>query len=57
MTEELTFLAKLINQYDVDRVLIVGDHAPPFLFKEERSLFSNETVPAILIQKKGMNQH
>ncbi len=52
MSEELSYLAALINKYDVDRVIIVGDHAPPYLFKEERSLFSDHLVPAIIIQKK-----
>ena len=52
MNEELSFLASLITKYDVDRVLIIGDHAPPFIFKEERSLFSPDFVPAIIIEKK-----
>ena len=52
MSEELSFLASLVNKYDVDRILIVGDHAPPYIFKEERSLFADQLVPAIIIQKK-----
>lgn len=51
LTQELKYLADLINKSDVDRVLIIGDHAPPFLFKNERMLFSSTYVPALIIEK------
>ncbi len=53
MTQELATIANLINKSDVDKVLIVGDHAPPYLFKIERDLFYPNTVPAILIEKRN----
>ena len=52
MNQQLSYLAALINKSDVDRVLIIGDHAPPFIFKEERKLFSPNYVPAMIIVKK-----
>jgi len=52
MSQELARLATLINKSDVDKVLIIGDHAPPYLFKVERNMFAPNLVPAILIEKK-----
>jgi hypothetical protein len=52
MNQELASLANLINNSDVDEVLIIGDHATPYLFKVERNMFVPNLVPAILIEKK-----
>lgn len=53
MNQELASLADLINKSDVDKVLIIGDHAPPYLFKVERNMFAPNLVPAILIEKRN----
>jgi len=52
MNQELKYLAALISKNDVDKVLIIGDHAPPFVFNSERDFFSSEYVPALIIEKK-----
>jgi len=52
MNKELISIANLINKSDVDKVLIIGDHAPPYIFKNERNLFATNYVPSILIEKK-----
>lgn len=53
MSQELASIANLINKSDVDKVLIIGDHTPPYLFKVERNLFAPNLVPAILIEKRN----
>ena len=53
MNKELISIANLINKSDVDKVLIIGDHAPPYIFKNERNLFASNYVPAILIEKRS----
>ena len=53
MNQELKSIANLINKSDVDKVLIIGDHAPPYIFKNERNLFATNYVPSILIEKKN----
>jgi transcriptional regulator with XRE-family HTH domain len=53
MNQELISIANLINKSDVDKVLIIGDHAPPYIFKNERNLFATDYVPSILIEKKN----
>jgi hypothetical protein len=52
MKQELNFLAQLIKNGEADRILIIGDHAPPFIFKEERKLYLSNLVPALFIEKK-----
>ncbi|MEI7589348.1 MAG: hypothetical protein WCJ68_07620, partial [Chitinophagia bacterium] len=52
MSKELSNLASLINKSDVDKVLIIGDHPPPFIYKVERNLFLPNIVPAIIIEKR-----
>ena len=52
MNQELISIAILINKTDVDKVLIIGDHAPPYIFKNERNLFATDNVPSILIVKR-----
>ena len=52
MNQELISIAILINKTDVDKVLIIGDHAPPYIFKNERNLFATDYVPSILIVKR-----
>jgi phosphoglycerol transferase MdoB-like AlkP superfamily enzyme len=52
MKQELNYLAALIKNSEADRILIIGDHAPPFLFKEERKLYLPNLVPALFIERK-----
>jgi hypothetical protein len=52
MTQELNSLAQLIKNSDADRILIIGDHSPPFIFKEERKLYIPNLVPALFISRK-----
>ena len=52
MKQELNSLAQLIKNSKADRILIIGDHAPPFIFKEERKLYLPNLVPALFIEKK-----
>jgi hypothetical protein len=53
MKQELATIASLVNKTDIDKVLIIGDHTPPYLFKIERDLFYPNIVPAILIEKRS----
>ena len=53
LNKELISIANLINKSDVDKVLIIGDHAPPYIFKNERNLFATDYVPSILIENKN----
>lgn len=53
MNKELISIANLINKSDVDKVFIIGDHAPPYIFKNERNLFATDYVPSILVEKKN----
>lgn len=48
---ELKCLAQLVNKSNIDRMLIIGDHAPPFLLQKEKNIFSQIHVPAILIER------
>lgn len=52
MSQELKCISELVNKNKIDKILIIGDHAPPFIFKQERKLFSSSLVPVILIEKK-----
>jgi hypothetical protein len=52
MKQELNSLAQLIKNSEADRILIIGDHAPPFIFKEERKLYIPNLVPALFISRK-----
>lgn len=52
MKSQLNFLAEIISKGEADRILIIGDHTPPFLYNEERKLFIPNLVPAIFLEKK-----
>jgi hypothetical protein len=51
--QQFNFLANLLKMYPVDKLLIVGDHPPPFLTESERSHYSSMLVPALIIEKKA----
>lgn len=50
--EQFAYLAVLLKQYPVDKLVIVGDHPPPFLTESERSHYSSKFVPALIIERK-----
>jgi hypothetical protein len=51
--QQFSFLANLLKIYPVDKLIIVGDHPPPFLTESERSYYSFKFVPALIIEKKA----
>lgn len=51
--QQFSFLADLLKKYPVDKLLIVGDHPPPFLTESERRHYSSMFVPALIIEKKA----
>ena len=50
--EQFAYLAVLLKQYPVDKLVIVGDHPPPFLTEFERSHYSSRFVPALIVERK-----
>lgn len=50
--EQFSYLATLLKKYPVDKLVIVGDHPPPFLTESERSHYSSKFVPALIITHK-----
>ncbi len=49
--QHFSFLANLLKKYPVNKLVIVGDHPPPFLTEFERSHYATKYVPALIIQK------
>lgn len=49
--EQLEYLFKLLIINDIDKIIIVGDHSPPFIKSEERAQYSQGLVPALIIEK------
>jgi hypothetical protein len=54
--EQFAYLAVLLKQYPVDKLVIVGDHPPPFLTESERSHYSSRFVPALIIERKPVKK-
>jgi hypothetical protein len=50
--QQFTYLAALLRKYPVNKLVIVGDHPPPFLTESERNHYSSEFVPALIIERK-----
>ena len=50
--EQFAYLTVLLKQYPVDKLVIVGDHPPPFLTESERSHYSSRFVPALIVERK-----
>jgi len=50
--EQFAYLAVLLKKYPVDKLVIVGDHPPPFLTESERSHYSSKFVPALIVERK-----
>ena len=49
---QFSFLANLLKKYPINKLVIVGDHPPPFLTEFERSHYATKYVPALIIQKR-----
>ena len=49
--EQFAYLAVLLKKYPVDKLVIVGDHPPPFLTEFEKSHYSSQFVPALIIER------
>lgn len=49
--EQFTYLAALLKKYPVDKLVIVGDHPPPFLTESDRSHYSSKFVPALIVER------
>ena len=50
--EQFNFIAELLKNYPIDKLVIVGDHPPPFLKNSERAFYSKKYVPAIIISRE-----
>jgi hypothetical protein len=50
--EQFNFIAELLKKYPIDKLVIVGDHPPPFLKNSERAFYSKKYVPAIILSKE-----
>ncbi len=49
--EFLGYLAKNLDKSKWSKVLIVGDHMPPYVRKTDRDFYSDEQVPYLLIEQ------
>lgn len=49
-------LVHKLKNSTIDEVVIVGDHAPPFLTEPERKLYSSDSVPYVVLRKKSRSQ-
>jgi len=47
---QLEDICKLTDAHNIQRVVVVGDHPPPFLQSGERDLYSSKFVPSLDIQ-------
>ena len=52
LQEQLVHLAYLLQKFPINKLVIVGDHPPPFLLMQERNLYQEKLVPALIITKK-----
>jgi hypothetical protein len=51
--QQFSFLANLLKEYPVNKLVIIGDHPPSFLTESEKSNYSSMFVPALIIEKKA----
>jgi hypothetical protein len=54
--EQFAYLAVLLKKYPVDKLVIVGDHPPPFLTGSEKSHYSSQFVPALIVERKTIKK-
>ncbi|NBV11527.1 MAG: hypothetical protein EBS04_08770 [Chitinophagia bacterium] len=48
----LEYFSQKIEPKDWNKILIVGDHTPPFLIKKDRNFYVDGKVPYLLITKR-----
>ena len=46
LLEQLKFIAQVASKYSLNKIVVVGDHPPPFIKKEERDIYSRNFVPS-----------
>ncbi len=49
ITGQFTQLANLLKKYPVNKLVIVGNHPPPFFTRNELDQYSTKFVPAVII--------
>lgn len=47
----LEHIAKKLDYRKIDKILIIGDHAPPFIDKADKVFYSNKFVPYLFVYK------
>jgi hypothetical protein len=52
ISEQYTQLANLLKKYPVNKLVIVGDHPPPFFTRSEIDQYSTKFVPSVIITHK-----
>jgi hypothetical protein len=53
LQEQFAHLSYLLQKFPIDKLIIVGDHPPPFLIKNVRNLYDDNMVPALIITHKS----
>lgn len=51
ITSFLIYIAKNLDSCKFQKILIVGDHIPPFFKKNDRSFYCNDHVPYLILTK------
>ena len=52
LQELLEFIAKELAPGVADKVVLVGDHPPPFMSHEDRAFYDPLSVPYVVLKKK-----
>lgn len=50
LVNQLEEIGKLISENGIQKVVLVGDHPPPFLKSSERNLYSSKFVPSLIVE-------
>ena len=50
--EILSYLVQKADSNKWNKILVVGDHPPPFLSPGDRNFYSNQVVPYLVLTKK-----
>jgi hypothetical protein len=53
LKEQFNKIAILLEKYPINKLVIIGDHPPPFLKPTERGFYSTKLVPAVIISKSN----
>ena len=49
---QLKTLSNELSKSRIEKIVLVGDHPPPFLEKSEREFYSPKNVPTIMLTSK-----